>query len=357
MAMKVPMGGLESGVDVRWTSVSKEIEINMALCTRCRNPCARHRLAQPKRVAMARDTAMTPILSLPVDDDVLALGQDATYGTGRPAPGGWSLGEDEATLRSRMLRLLDLFAARDPDGKARRLMEAFLSKKSDVEVFTDPDLDRAVEAHDHLAAFARGTLKAPVARMKKHETVTDAALDAEVSFYEAKRLYGAPADDEAASKIRLHQVLAKADWDIDAIRPVTDLAILAFNKGSKLASTGDFDNGLGLMINGEQYAFVYAEDYEYVSCKARYDISLKFVLYDVFGLDDVDLVRFGAANSWSTAAQPGQVNWWEPYTPALRTAGQQGITAWWQLQHQFGYAPLLTKAVARKAFAVSTQHV
>jgi hypothetical protein len=92
------------------------------------------------------------------------------------------------------------------------------------------------------------------------------------------------------------------------------------------------------MINGEQYVFVVAESYEYASCDARYEIQLKFVLYDVFGLDDKDLDTFGAAN---TSA------WWP--------AAYQGITAWWQLQHQFGYAPLLTKAVVHKKYVVSTK--
>jgi hypothetical protein len=29
-----------------------------------------------------------------------------------------------------------------------------------------------------------------------------------------------------------------------------------------------------------------------------------------------------------------------------------GITAWWQLQHQYGYAPLVTRTVVEQSFEV-----
>jgi hypothetical protein len=29
-----------------------------------------------------------------------------------------------------------------------------------------------------------------------------------------------------------------------------------------------------------------------------------------------------------------------------------GITAWWQLQHQYGYAPLVTRVVVEQSFEV-----
>ena len=90
------------------------------------------------------------------------------------------------------------------------------------------------------------------------------------------------------------------------------------------------------MINGVQYAFVYIEEYCYNSCEQQYTIKLKFILYDVFGLDD-DLIEFGAASDWNLLSAP------------------QGITAWWQLQHQFDYAPLITKAVIYKDFTISTK--
>jgi hypothetical protein len=107
----------------------------------------------------------------------------------------------------------------------------------------------------------------------------------------------------------------------------TDLGVPAFNIGSKAFSTQDFANGLGL----NQWCATTA-----TTPKAmQYRIVLKYIFYDVFGLDDKDLRRFGAASDsfvYSKAAI--------------------AITAWWQLQHQHGYAPLVTRIILEKTFEV-----
>ncbi|HEY3742275.1 MAG TPA: hypothetical protein VGL53_20635, partial [Bryobacteraceae bacterium] len=61
--------------------------------------------------------------------------------------------------------------------------------------------------------------------------------------------------------------------------------------------------------------------------------TLKFVMYDIFGLDDDDLDSYGAASDsvWHSNAAIG-------------------ITAWWQLQHQWGYAPLVTRVIVVKSY-------
>lgn len=69
---------------------------------------------------------------------------------------------------------------------------------------------------------------------------------------------------------------------------------------------------------------------------ARYRLGLKFIFYDVFGLDDDDLDEYGIFRS-----------------PAILDA-PVGITAWWQLQHQHGYAPLVTRILIEKTFEAST---
>lgn len=309
--MKVSLNELEHGVSLCSTTVSREVELALSVCSACPDACVIHRLVKPRLVATARDTYLTPLISQPVNDDFLhgaslELGQDVTYGWGRAAPNGSSVGDDESTLKTRMAALLKSFAGGDRDGKAKRLFDAFLSKKSDVEVFTDAALDKAAAAHENLISFFERTVSTP----------------------------GTKGADP--KKIRIHQALKDADWDVNRIRPITDLGVPAFNNGSKALSTGDFDNGLGVMVNGWQYVFVQAERYEYVSCKKQYEIDLKFVFYDVFGLDDDDLIEFGAASTWGTTAQ-------------------QGITAWWQLQHQFNHAPLLTRALVRKTFVASTK--
>ena len=122
------------------------------------------------------------------------------------------------------------------------------------------------------------------------------------------------------------------------IKVIDDLGVPAFNKGSKVWRTDDFDNGLGVMINGIQYVFIFVDKYKYDDEKHQYDITLSFSFFDVFGLDDDDLQEFGAkSDSFGTSD------------------AKIGITAWWQLQHQFNYAPVITRANVSKSFTVSTK--
>lgn len=85
------------------------------------------------------------------------------------------------------------------------------------------------------------------------------------------------------------------------------------------------------MLNGVQYAYIYAMEYELDKGAGRYKIKLRYI-YDVFGLDD-DLVEFGATADGVFSTNAGI-----------------GITEWWQLQHQFGYAPLITRVIVDKSF-------
>jgi hypothetical protein len=89
----------------------------------------------------------------------------------------------------------------------------------------------------------------------------------------------------------------------------------AFNQGSQVWNTGDFDNGLRLMINGVQHAYVIATHYHYNQAANIYCINLKYIFYDVFGLDDDDLREFGAQDA------DGELSF---------SRQGQGITAWWQ---------------------------
>jgi hypothetical protein len=99
-------------------------------------------------------------------------------------------------------------------------------------------------------------------------------------------------------------------------------------------STGDFNNGLGVMINGVQHAIVVAKAYHLDRTKNEYSIKLEYVFYDVFGLDADDLKEYGADGGWGDSD------------------AAQGITAWWQLQHQHGYAPLITRIAFEEEFTV-----
>lgn len=81
-------------------------------------------------------------------------------------------------------------------------------------------------------------------------------------------------------------------------------------------------------------AIVIAKAYRLDRARSEYSIKLEYVFYDVFGLDDDDLREYGADGGW------------------FDSDAAQGITAWWQLQHQQGYVPLITRIAFEKDFTV-----
>lgn len=269
--------------------------------------CKLHPLKRPILVASATDKYLTPTyafadpLNLP-PGVVPRYGQDITHNVGRKAPKGQSVGTTEADLKPKMKRLLDIFAAGDKSGMAADLFAQFLSKRSSVTYFDNKSMTTAVLAHPNARHFLAAAL-------------------------------GAPGSTGATpGRKRIHQALRDAGWDITKIVPPTDLGVPAFNTGRKTPfasfNTEDFANGLGLMINGVQYVYVLATHYDYDAKTRQYCIRLRYLFYDVFGLDDDDLREFGAESDGRFAS-----------------AAAVGITAWWQLQHQFGYAPLVTRIV------------
>jgi hypothetical protein len=278
--------------------------------------CTQNRLAQPKVVAVARDTYLTPLYAFADTTNLVApyvpkFGQDLSFGRGRPAPGRQSVGTTEATLKERMSKLLTIFAAGDRFGMARRLFNAFLTPQRSVTFFEDKDLNAAAASHGNIEAFCKAAMSIPTIPVVWG------------------RGGGAP---PPAPKARIHQALKAAGWDVNKVVAPSDLGVPAFNDGNKSFSTGDFDNGLGLMINGVQYVYALATHYRYDSAASAYCIRVRFIFYDVFGLDDDDLKEFGADSDYNVSA------------------AEVGITAWWQLQHQFGYAPLVTRVVVEKTY-------
>lgn len=267
--------------------------------------CKLFHLAQPKIVAIATDGYLTPISSNSTRDPllpgghILDFGADLNHGSGRGQPHGVSVGTTTALLISKMDKLLSIFASGDTAGKARRLFNDFQRPQSAVGFWSDNALTSAAQVHPNIRSFVRNALAA-------HRTT---------------------------GSIRIHQALRNASWDINSIVPPKDLGVPAFNEGSKVFSTEDFDNGLGLMINGIQHVIVVAKDYHYNRCDKEYYIKLEYVFYDVFGLDDEDLEEFGADGGYDTDAS-------------------EGITAWWQLQHQHNYAPLITRIAFEEEFTI-----
>ena len=272
--------------------------------------CTKYYLPVPKVVAIATDKYLTPKTPFPDTANLPGVpapmyGQDITFGTGRAAPNGQSVGDTEADLRQKMWKLLDIFASGDKSGMAKRLFTAFLNKQNKVTYFDDPALNLAAARHPNIKHFCEAALSAPNMPQRN------------------------------ASKIHIHQALKNAKWDVTKIVVPADLGVPAFNNGSWYFSTGDFDNGLGVMINGVQRVYVVATYYDYYADSGSYSIKLKYFFYDVFGLDDDDLREFGA-----------------PSDSLIAPGAMVGITAWWQLQHQYGYAPLVTRTVVEQLFEV-----
>lgn len=271
--------------------------------------CSPSPLQPPLLIAIAKDSYLTPTTPFPDNTHLPGIaapkyGQDITYGYNRAAPGGQNVGGTPAELKPKMDKLLSNFASGDKSGMAKRLFSHFTQFSCrQVAYFDDPALNSAADSHPNISVFCSKALSAP---NSPHKSI---------------------------GKTRIHQALKKANWDIKKMYMATDLGVPAFNLGSKVFSTKDFNNGLGVMINGVQYVYVVATHYQYDTTAKKYCIRLKFIFYDVFGLDDDDLREFGASSD-----------------SIFSSSAAIGITAWWQLQHQHGLAPLVTRIVLERTY-------
>jgi hypothetical protein len=277
--------------------------------------CDRFRLTRPKVIAIATDSVLKPVKTFTdsalLGGTTLDFGQDITFEGGpsgtpaRALPHGPSQGTTTAALEPKMRKLLGIFAANDHNGKAKRLFDAFLAPNRTLKTWSDVFLTADAKTHGNIVAWVELALNAPTS-----------------SKYNP-------------AKTRIHQALKNAGWDIDAAVAPKDLGVPAFNLGSRAPiQTQDWDNGLAVMINGVQHVIVVAKEYRYDVCRQEYFIKLEYVLYDVFGLDDEDIKTYGADGG------------------IYDSDAAQGITAWWQLQHQHGYVPLITRISFEREFTV-----
>jgi hypothetical protein len=233
----------------------------------------------------------------------LEFGNDITYGTGGKLPFGEQVSSVEADLKKIILVLAKTY---DKTGtKAANEFNEFLKKKSTPPIYSDPALDSTVESDDNFIAFSDFTLNAPGGR-----------------HYDPAR-------------IRLHQALRSNGWDVNKVVELIGLGVLAFNDGNPypVFNSRDHANGLTIMIDTVAHALIFVSDYSYSSSRGTYDIELVFELYDAFGLDDEDMAKAGYKAKL-----------------ANRLEENRGFTAWWQLQHQFAYAPLVTKVALTRRF-------
>jgi hypothetical protein len=296
-------------------------------------------------IARADEDLTPPIQAVPIPGSdgpiaTLDFGQDTTHGTGGTLPSGViSVGSDEATLKQKMSKLIDIFAADDTSGKARREFNEFQRRHRSLELYSDPQLDRAIDGSATFAKYPDRALNAP------------------------------DTDAFKSDRNRIHQALAAAGWDVNSVTPCTlwipvfdDGGALGKGKMARLLGRGEFGNGLFVMIDTVTHVLVFVDDYAYDKCQQQYTISLTFEIYDTFGLDDADVQKFGTGSSYWKKAKPfqGAAGGGDPFVEAAAAEAQvvidaaEGITAWWQLQHQFDYAPLITKATVKRKFTVST---
>jgi hypothetical protein len=220
----------------------------------------------------------------------LDFGKDITYGTGGKLPFGEEVSSVEADLK-RIVAVLP--ATYDTTPKAANEFKAFLKKNAFPQIYTDPALDTTVASDDNFIGFSDYT-------------------------------------------IRLHQALKINGWNINTVPELVGLGVLAFNAGNPypILNSADHANGLTIMIDTVAHTLVFVKDYTYSSSRGKYDIELLFELYDAFGLDDEDMAKAG-------------------YKAKLvnRLEENKGFTAWWQLQHQFAYAPLVTRVSITRRFS------
>ncbi|WP_231872645.1 hypothetical protein [Marinomonas gallaica] len=269
------------------------------------------KLLRPKLVAFAQDSYLDPTTEF-IDNEALPscvapiFGPDLNYGLRRKIPYGSGVGATEAELKSKILQLVNIFASDANTDLTSDLFNSFLKKNNEVKVFSDQRLNTLASNHQNIKSFCNRALSAP-----EHPPIT-------------------------AGQTRIHQALKNANWSIENINVPINLGVPAFNNGTPFLRSGDYGNGLGLMINGIQYVYVFATSYNYFPDIEKYIINLDYYFYDVFGLDDDDLLEFGAKGDG-----------------LFSRADSVGITAWWQLQHQFGYAPLVTRCKVSRSYEVA----
>jgi hypothetical protein len=264
--------------------------------------------AAPRLIAQVHEkidaVAQTfPVKAADVKTWRLDFDEHLTSGSGGKLPFGEEVSKVEAELRQKILVLPRTY---DTTSKAANEFNAFLMKKSVPEIYTDPALDQTVASDDNFIAFSDYTLNAP----------------------------GTSHHDPA--RFRLHQALKTHGWNINIVTELIGLGVLAFNAGYSIApiNSGDFSNGLTIMIDTVAHALIFVKDYSYSSARGKYDIELVFELYDAFGLNDHNIERTG----YKAKIQN-------------RLEENKGFTAWWQLQHQFAYAPLVTKVSITRRFS------
>ncbi len=232
----------------------------------------------------------------------VTFGQDFEYGQDRAIPNeNASMGDNVEELIQQMEELREEVSGSDVGNLSALLMNRFTAKQSEQLLWSSDTYNARLSAHENIQHFMEAVLAAPGLAQR------------------------------GEGKQGLHQALVAANMDISAVDLIDDLGVPALNVGRRgLFKSGDWANGLAFMVNGIQYVYVFVTDYCYSQQAKTYTITLEYHFFDVFGLDDADVEEYGGSIFDAS----------------------QGVVAWWQLQHQYEYPPLLTRGITSRSFTV-----
>jgi type VI secretion system secreted protein VgrG len=227
----------------------------------------------------------------------------------------------------------------------KRIFKAFTDneggKRNEIQLFRDPELNLAAANHENCIDFCRFAMS---------------STDMKAEVWQDMGLTEKPK--------RIHQILYDAGWDINNVSKdsIRDLGIPAFNKKPSLwhpFEWRDIVSGLLLSVDTIPHVHVWVKKYDYRSCIKKYDIELTFVLYDAFGLDIKDLIVVDEKRDDSLliagmvrdAAQDQLLPPPASNEEIVTEEAVKGFTAWWQLQHQHDFWPLITQMVVSRRFS------
>jgi hypothetical protein len=141
----------------------------------------------------------------------------------------------------------------------------------------------------------------------------------------------------------LYKILIKLksiNWDLSKL----DSKLVRFNNVAFNRDENHSD-GLTITIDAVEHIEVYITEFTPPDSSGTFHISLKFILYDTFGLDLGDIEKFGERKGYFSKL-------YETYKSPKKGIVQElygaGFNCWWLLQHKFSYKPLSTKVTINR---------
>jgi hypothetical protein len=140
----------------------------------------------------------------------------------------------------------------------------------------------------------------------------------------------------------LYKILIKLksiNWDLSKL----DSKLVRFNNVAFNRDENHSD-GLTITIDAVEHIEVYITEFTPPDSSGTFHVSLKFILYDTFGLDLGDIDKFGERKGVGDLFGSDNSN----KKIYVREMFGKGFNCWWLLQHKFGYKPLSTKVIINR---------